>query len=410
MRRALCTCLALVTLACSDGADPSEPQQRSRSGPGVTETEIRLGVLSDESGPRSNIGLPRVQAARLFFQALNDDGGVNGRRVRLVTADHHFDRELAGQQYAEMRDSVLMFEQVYPLVFFNERLRDERIPASTVARYSSLADEPSVIMTGTPYRIEMSNAVDWLAGTLPDPASAKVAAVTQGDDYGADGLAGIEAAVANHGLDLVTKLTYQPADEDFSAQVRALEESGADHVFLTTSAPAAAKIVEGCAQIGYRPGFIGSYFSFDRKILVDNPTLAALYAKGWKTSGPFARWGEDVPGMKRLLDAVTRYAPDQQPDPFFLHGWIQAALVAEILERADETGDLTRAGLVAAVDGMSDVDMGGLSARLSFGPDAAQGPPSRQTRMFETVVGDPAYPDMLKPITDFYTGTTASVR
>jgi branched-chain amino acid transport system substrate-binding protein len=61
----------------------------------VSDTEIRLGILSDESGPRKAIGLPRVKAARAFLQALNDQGGIKGRRVRLVVADHQFNPEIA---------------------------------------------------------------------------------------------------------------------------------------------------------------------------------------------------------------------------------------------------------------------------------------------------------------------------
>jgi ABC-type branched-subunit amino acid transport system substrate-binding protein len=263
------------------------------------------------------------------------------------------------------------------------------------------------VMTGTPYRVEMSNAVDWLAGTLNNPKGTKIAAVTQPDDYGADALAGIEEAARIHGFDLVTKLTFQPADHDYSSQVTALKEAGVDHVFMATTPRATAKIVEGCADIGFTPRFIGNTFSFDPQIIIDNPKLKPLFENGWKTSGAFAHWGEDVPGMKKMLDAIRRYAPDQKPDPFFVQGWIQADIVAKILKRADAADDLTRPGTVSALHTMVDVETGGLSPNLSYGGEVLGQPPSRQTRMFETAADDPRYPDMLKPITEFYTGATA---
>jgi ABC-type branched-subunit amino acid transport system substrate-binding protein len=343
----------------------------------------------------------------VFFQALNAGGGINGRRVQLIVADHQSNQKVATQQYLQTRDSVLMFEQIYPLAFFKSELARDEMLASPVARYSSLAGNRHLVMTGTPYRVEMSNAVDWLAGTLASPQGTKVAALTQADDYGADALAGIEEAARTHDFDVVTRLTAQPADADLSTQVAALKASGAEHVFITASARVAGKIVEGCAKIGFTPGFIGNTFSFDPQIIVENPALKPLFEKGWKTSGAFAHWGEDVPGMKKMLDAISRYAPDQKPDPFFVHGWIQAGIVAEILTRADAHDDLTRPGLKRALDSMADVDLGGLSPGLFYGGDTFGGPPSRQTRIFETSVDDPRYPDMLKPITEFYVGTTA---
>jgi ABC-type branched-subunit amino acid transport system substrate-binding protein len=401
--------LCLVTVACGGGQGRGEGVAKgARDGPGVSDTEIRLGILTDESGPKKTIGRLRLPAARVFFQALNDDGGIKGRRVQLIVADHQFSQEIATQKYLQTRDSVLMFEQIYPVAFFKSELARDEMLASPVARYSSVAGNRHLVMTGTPYRVEMSNAVDWLAGTLADPKGTKIAAVTQADDYGADALAGIEEAARTHAFDLVTRLTVQPADDDLSTQVAALKASGADDVFITASARVAGKIVEWCAKIGFAPRFIGNTFSFDPQILNENPALKPLFEKGWKTSGAFAHWGEDVPGMKKMLDAISRYAPDQKPDAFFVQGWIQAGIVAEILTRAAANDDLTRPGLIRALDSMADVDLGGLSPRLSYGSDdASGGPPSRQTRIFETAVDNPRYPDMLKPITEFYVGDTA---
>ncbi len=397
----------LVMVACGGGRDRGDAVGKAaRTAPGVSGTEIRLGVLTDESGPRRAIGLLRVRAARVFFQALNDDGGINGRRVQLVFADHQSSREIAAQKYLEMRESVLMFEQIFPVAFFKGELARDGVLASPVARYSTLAGDRHLVMTGTPYRVEMSNAVDWLAGTLAHPKGTRIAAVTQADDYGADALAGVEEGARAHGFDLVAKLNFQPADHDYSSQVTALKEAGVDHVFMATTSRATAKIVEGCANIGFAPRFIGNTFAFDPQIIIDNPALKPVFEKAWKTSGAFAHWGEDVPGMKSMLDAVGRYAPDQKPDPFFVQGWIQGGIVAEILKRADAGDDLTRPGLIRALDSMTDVDLGGLIPRLSFGQDHLGRPPSRQTRIFETAVDNPRYPDMLKPITDFYPGGT----
>jgi ABC-type branched-subunit amino acid transport system substrate-binding protein len=413
MRMRFCVLVGLCLMVVACGGEQGRDGGAGKAaggGPGVSDAEIRLGVLTDESGPRKAIGVLRLRAARVFCQALNDDGGIRGRRVHLVFGDHQSSREVAVEKHRDMRDSVLMFEQIFPVAFFKDELARDGVLASPVARYSSVASDRHLVMAGTPYRVEMSNAVDWLAGTLKNPKGTRIAAVTQPDDYGADVLAGIEEAARTHGFDLVTKVTFAPADIDYSSQVAALKASGVDHVFMATTSRATAQIVEGRANLGFTPHFIGNTFSFDAEIIIDNPKLKPLFEKGWKTSRAFAHWGEDVPGMQKMLDAIRRYAPDQKPDAFFVHGWIQAGIVAEILERAAAADDLTRPGIARALDTMADVEMRGLSGRLSYGRDVPGQPPSRQTRMFQTAVDDPRYPDMLKPITDFYTGTTASRR
>jgi hypothetical protein len=110
--------------------------------------------------------------------------------------------------------------------------------------------------------------------------------------------------------------------------------------------------------------------------------------------------------MKKMLDATARYAPDQKPESLFVQGWIQAEIIAEILKRADRANDLTRSGVIKALESMRDVDLGGLSAPLSFGPEHLGQRPTRQTRMFEVSVEE-RFPDMLKPFTPFSAGPTA---
>lgn len=135
------------------------------------------------------------------------------------------------------------------------------------------------------------------------------------------GLAGIEETARFHGFELAARVTYRPTDTDFSTQATALKDSGVKYVFMATQSRFTGKIVGACANIGFLPDFVGNYFSFNPQIIADNPVLKPLFEKHWKTSGPYAHWGEDVPGMKRMLEAVGRYAPDQKPDPFFVQGW-----------------------------------------------------------------------------------------
>jgi hypothetical protein len=114
-------------------------------------------------------------------------------------------------------------------------------------------------------------------------------------------------------------------------------------------------------------------------LLASGATGAYMQQHFWLASqGP--QWGDTtVPGMKQMLDDIARYSPDQKPDIYFAFGYTQALTVSKLLEKAVALGDLSRAGIVKALDQLGDVDTLGLAGVYHYGPPASRVPPRVST-------------------------------
>ena len=381
--------------------------QPARATAAMTPGPIALGVLTDDSGPSAGAGVPRTTATRLFFSGLNADGGVHGREVALTVRDHQSDPALARRHYEEIRHDVLMIQRLQGTPILRELMpliREDRMPASPGARVSSLASEASLIMSGASYRSEMLNAVEYVATFLRAPPGTRIAAVVQDDEFGWDGMAGVDEGAARHGFEIAAAVSYAPGATDYTPQIAALRRSGAEYVFLAVTTRATGALVGGSVKEGFTPTFFGSAHALEPALFDADPSLRSAFEGRWFTSSPFAYWGEPVPGMDAMIRAVRRSAPKQPPNTFFVQGWLQARLVAEVLDRAADRGDLSRRGMLRALDTITDEDFDGLCAPLTY--TESHRIPTARTRVLQLVFDDARYPGLLKPVSGYYSART----
>ena len=120
---------------------------------------------------------------------------------------------------------------------------------------SALAREKYLVLVGTPYRLQVENAFDYIVNKLgvKNPATG---IIYQNDDYGQDGLTGYKEAISAYNLHNVAQVTYATTDTDFKAQVSQLKASGAKYVFITAIPTATAGIIGTAALMGYNPQWI----------------------------------------------------------------------------------------------------------------------------------------------------------
>lgn len=414
---ALVVVVALTAAACSSGSGggksestrPAKKVSALKTGPGVTDSAIRLGVITDESGPIQVLAKPLTRGIQAFFDDFNAKGGLGGRKVELEIRDSAYDPQKTVQRYNEIKDSVLFMQQVIGTATTSAvraLLEQDQMLTFAGSLSSDFAHDKYLVLTGTPYRFEMLNAMDYVSKTMKKPKGTKVVAFTQQDEYGQDSLRGIVEGAKFYGFDLVEKLTYRPGDTDFTSQAQALKSSGADLVFVGATPVEAAGFLGAVAQLGLSPTYLADGPALISLLLKVKPALLPLYKKSWKTVTSVAAWGEAVPGMAEMLVGQKKFAPDQAPDYYFMFGWAQAKLGLAILQKALQNGDLTRAGVLKAFESLGKVSFGGLIPDATYGSGPAQRVPSRSTRVFE-VTDDPAFPALLKPITQLEVGAAA---
>src|SRR5713101_4590861 len=375
-KKKLFACLGIIIVGilalsgCASNSSSGTSGSVLQTGPGVdvAHKTITLGILSPSSGPvAAPIGDPLALGVKVFFDHVNANGGINGYKVNFLEEDTQYNPQIEVQQYQKIHNQVLMIADSLgtPTTFAIKPLAEaDHMLVSAATLSSALAKEKYLILVGTPYRLQVENAFDYVVNKLgiKNPATG---IIYQDDEYGQDGLTGYNEAVPAYHLHDVGKASYAVTDTDFTAQVSQLKAAGAKYVFLTSTPVYTAKIIGTAHALGYDPQWILQSPAFS-PLLLAVPALVPLLSKAWIVSQG-ATWGDtSKPGMKALLDDVAKYAPDQKPDGFFEFGYTESKITYAILKKAIESNDLTRDSLLTAFDSLKNVDLGGLLPPVTY--------------------------------------------
>ena len=355
---------ALVSLVCSACAGGT------RTDVGVSGKTISLGILTPLTGPVADpIGKPLTRGIEVFFQSINDHGGIDGYTVKLVERDSKYDPQQQVAAYDQIHNQVLMLAEslgTEPTFAIKERAIFDHMLVSAATFSSDLAREQYLILVGTPYRLQVENAFDYVVNKL-GVQQPNTGIIYQSDDYGLDGLTGYLESVSAYHLNAVGQARITQGQKDMSAAVMQMKQGGAQYVFLTTLPGDTANIILTAHALGYDPQWILQSPAYS-SLLLGVPGLASELAQHAWVVNQGADWGDrSKPGMAQMLDDIARYAPDQKPDQYFELGYTEAKITYSILKKAAESGDLTRDGVYRAFTTIGTIDLGGLYPQAHYG-------------------------------------------
>lgn len=367
------------------------------TGPGVSDTEIHIGVFNDFSGPIATIGTPAAIGSEIYFDMVNASGGVCGRQVIVERVDTKYDTQVAVQEYRGVKDDIAFITQllgtgaVYALA--NDVARDEiSTLAGTLA--AGAIQLPYVYVYQTPFPLEAVNGIVWAGeeyGTADAPA--KVGVIYQGDAYGEEGLHAIEFAAETANIEIVATASYSPSDEDFTAQVTAMMDGGAEVVWLHDTPRQTGGVLGVAAQLGYEPLFMSNSSGYGSALA---GPLGALLDNFRVVNSNSSILETDQPEIAAMIEAHDQYASDVPLDNWMVTGWISGMVTKAALDRACEMGDLSRDGIAAAMVGL-EVDLNGVAPNISFGETSADRIPARAARV-NTIDAETGLPT---PVTDY---------
>lgn len=423
---ALLLSLSLVAAACGDDDDETEagtetPEDTTggeegggeegggepEEAPGFDGETIRLGVLTPQTGVAAVIGNPLTEGNRVFFEALNAEGGIAGKyKVELEIADTQYQPQTAVQQYNATKDNVAGYVQVLGTGVVNAvlpLLSEDEIVAGPASLDSFWVPEQYLLALGGPYQLQAINAMDyWFNQEANDPADTTVCTMIQDDPYGEAGQTGIEYAAEEIGFEVAETARFAATDTDFSGQINTLKSGGCELVFLVSLPSATGAIIGAAAQQQFAPQWIGQSPTWVGA-LAQSP-IAPYLQENFLLMSEGPEWGDtSSEGMAQMLEDQEQYAPDQAPDIYFSFGYAQAWSWAQVLERAVELGDLSREGIVEAMNTVGTITTGGLLGDYEYGPPEDRKPP-RESRVFAI---DPAAPGGLKAASEEFVSEAA---
>ena len=363
--RALVAALA----ACSLLASPA----RAASVPGVTDTEVTIGITGPLSGPAAAWGSIAL-ASEAYAKYVNDHGGVNGRKLKIVIKDDGYNPGRAVANFNEMKGSVfavlgmvgtavlnankdLVAESgiplVYPLGNVQVFAKQPKAKVRTVFQVYPVYSDETEFLTQQAVKLEHVKKLGFFG---------------QNDDYGKEGLEGVKKALHKlPGVKLTGEVFYEVTDRELGTHALKMRESGAEAVILYSTAVHAAGLVKEMAKVGYRPKIFASFTLYDRDTMF---RLAGDLWEGAYFDAAIALRGE--PAADKLIDIVTKIDPKLKGrEGFAVQGAADIMILVEGLKRAGR--NLTREGFVKAMEGIKNYSEGDLTAPISFGPDRHHG-------------------------------------
>lgn len=360
-------CAALLAACSTQETTPSGSDAAGdevRTGNGVTDDTINIGILTDLSGPFKAGAALQVTEMQAYYDDLNEQGGVCDRQVEVQVQDHGYDPQKAVTLYRSMAPNVVALQQILgsPVVAAVLPLAEEdNLYVGGIGWASTGLASEVVQVPGTTYSIESANAVDYLVDELGLSGGDKVGVVYFVGDYGSDSLAGAQHAAEERGLEIVPQ-EITPRDTDLSAQATALQRAGVSAVILGAAPGQLASLAGVLAAQGLDVPLIGNTPTFGPSLL-ETPAGPALL-NNFYTVTSIAPYSHDGAGVQAAKDLYKAANPDGVVGWEIPLAYAQADMLTQALQAACEAGNLTPEGVVEAMRDTSDLDTEGLYATL----------------------------------------------
>ena len=346
---ALATTRRAVLLAAAAAAVPTRAQTQKRYDPGASDTEIRIGQTMPYSGPLSMLGtIGKASAA--YFEKVNAEGGVNGRKLKLIALDDGYNPaktvEMA-RKLVEEEEALIVFN---PLgtpsnTAIQKYLNQKKVPQLFVAtgatKWGSPKEFPWTMGWQPTYSAEGRIYAQHILETKPN---AKIGVLMQNDDYGKDYYHGFLEGLGDKAKSMiVSHVTYEVTDATIDSQIVSLKASGADVFFNITTPKFAAQAIKKVAELGWKPvHYLNNVSASVGSVLVpaglDNATgvITTQYLKD--PTDP--QWANDK-GFKDWLEWMKKYnASADLKDANYVYGYNVAQGLMQVLKQAGD--NLTR--------------------------------------------------------------------
>ncbi|MDP9418222.1 MAG: ABC transporter substrate-binding protein, partial [Actinomycetota bacterium] len=335
-----------------------------KTGQGIEGDVITLGVLTDLTGVFAALGTDITNAHALYWDKQNAGEKVCGRfTVELNVKDTNYVPQQGVQLYSSIKDDILAMQQTIgsPINTALEPQYDAdkivNLPSAWARNLSNIEGNGVV---GALYDIEMVNGLTYALDNGLIKEGAKLGHIYFEGEYGANGLAGSKFFAEKHGMQVV-EAKIKPTDQDMSAQVTQLKSAGVNAIVLTVAPGQTASVAGVAAAQGLDVPIIGSNPVFAPGLL-KGPAAGAL-KKNLVVSSPVSAF-EEHPEL--LADYKAKYPNVAEPSAGVVFGTAMSEVMRQILDKACEQGDLTREGVLAAKNSLTDIDTGGLVVPLDF--------------------------------------------
>ena len=357
-------------------------------GPGVTDTEIKIGNTCFYSGPASSYGtIGRAMAA--YYKMVNDQGGVNGRRIDFISYDDAYSPPKTVEMTRKLVEQDKVFLDAGPLGTPTNSaiwhyMNEHKVPQLFVGTGATKWDDPK----GHPWTIGwqpnyQSEGRIYAAYILKEKPDGKIGVLYQDDDFGKDYLKGVTDGLGDKAKSMiVVAASYETTDPTVDSQILSMKAAGCD-VFVNTAIPKfAAQSIRKAAEIEWKPLHILSS--------VGNSVSSVLKPAGLENSKDLIsdfylkdptdpQWKDD-PGYKWWSAFMDQYYPSgDKTDIFNVYGPSNAATVVQVLKQCGD--ELTRENVMKQAASLHDFRVPMLLPGITINTSPTDFAPVKQVQM-----------------------------
>jgi branched-chain amino acid transport system substrate-binding protein len=361
---------------------------RGANAPGITDTEIKIGQTMPYSGPASAYGVNgKTEAA--YFRMINDRGGVNGRKINLISLDDGFNPSKTVEQIRR-----LIEEEQVAFIFqslgtssnaaIRQYLNDNKAPQLFVATGASIFSDPEhfpwTMGYNANYQTEAKIYAKHVLATRPD---AKIGVLYQNDGLGKDYLIGLrEALGADHANMLIKEVSYETLEPTVDSQIVTLQGSGADVFVIAATPKFAAQAIRRSWDLGWSAARYVSNVSPSIATVLkpaglekSKDLMTAYYVK----DPTDARWKND-PGVKEWKDFCNEYlTPSVFIDSNAAYAFGAAGAMVQVLKQCGD--DLSRENIMKQAASLMDLELPMLLPGIKLNTSPTNYSPIRQMQL-----------------------------
>src|SRR5437764_9387764 len=332
--------------------------------------EIKVGGIFDRTGSTSDGGKSFGQGVRDGVQWTNENGGINGKKIRLIDIDYGYKIPEAVAAYKRMvgDEKVIMINGwgTGDTEGLKAQVNQDKVPYLSASFSGHLTDPtktPYNFFAGPSYSDQLRAWLHWVKDDWKDKSRNPKVAFFYGDNaYGKSPIEAGRRYSKEIGIDLVDEEIVPGAFQDATSQLLNMKQKGADYAYINVTTTGVSTILRDAKKLGLATKFGSNPYGFSEAL----PQVAKEAAEGVTGIMVDVPFGENVPGMKRLSDFHQKNHPNDTHDALYVRGWTYVLVWSEALKRADKAGQLNGPGVKAAMETIQNFDLGGLTNPVTY--------------------------------------------
>ena len=345
--------------------------------PGVTDNSVKIGLTLDQTGPAANVAVPITRGIQSYFRNINEQGGINGRKVKMLVEDDRYAIPMAITAFKKLLFKDKVFILMGPtstgaITALSRSIKKQKVPLiSIVMPQITVRPFKRYIFTiADIYPNQMKVLIDYM---LKDrkPKDPRIGLVFPDSETGKVDRESALKRLESYNLAPVSREVLNPGAVDASSQIMNLKRAKVNQVLLCGGIPQIATVLlRECKKFGLNIPVFGSWAACAEEVIV----TVGDAAKRYYAVNHMSSWYDDEPGVAQMRKITLKYAPGTEKPyrgKLYTHGWALGLVAIEGLKRTGK--ELDREAFVESMEMIRNFDTGGLCGPIGYSSKSHKG-------------------------------------